>query len=113
MSDTPYEPGLEPERYELRAAPLYRFDLDRHVRHHELNRLEARDRLAEGLALLRIFDALVKRTLSDAGCDRADFGPAPVERRHRVLETLAFAADQGIKLRTLGRVARHRTPGGY
>ena len=69
--------------------------LRRHVGQLDLNRLVVRDRLAEGLALLRVLDRLFERGARDAEAAGGDVEPLGFEAGHHLLEALAFlAADQ-------------------
>jgi hypothetical protein len=52
----------------------------------------------------RIFETFVEGALRHAGCDRANFGAAAVERSHRVLEAFAFFPDDRIERDTQGIV---------
>src|SRR5215469_4471024 len=78
----------------LVSQQAHRFDLDCHIRHHELDRLEIGDRLAERGALLGVFETLVEGALADSNRDRPDLGAAAIERGHRILEALSLAANQ-------------------
>jgi len=64
-----------------------------HVRDHELDPLELGDRLAELLALLRVRDRVVERSLGDAQRLRRDSGARTVQHLHRDPEPLAFLAE--------------------
>ena len=67
-----------------------RFELRRHVGELELQRLEIRDALAEGLALARVGERLVERRLRAAERAGADIEPAAVEPGHGDLEADAL-----------------------
>ena len=47
--------------------------------------------------MARIFETFVESALRHAGCDRANFGAAAVERSHRIPEALAFFPDERIE----------------
>ena len=51
----------------------------------------SRDRLAEGLALLRVADGLLERALCDPDAARRDVDAAELDRAHEVLESLTDA----------------------
>ena len=78
--------------YDQRAG---RLDLGRHVREPELDGLEARDRLAELLALLRVRVGEVVGALREADAHRGDRDPAAVEDLEELLEALRRAARAG------------------
>ena len=60
----------------------------------ELDRLEARDRLAELLALLRVGECEVVGALREPDAHRGDRDPAAVEDLEELLEALAARAEQ-------------------
>src|SRR6185436_5064857 len=60
----------------------------------ELDRLMLRDRLAEGLARLRVLDRIVERCLGDARAARGDVDAPELETADRTVEALALAADE-------------------
>ena len=67
----------------------------RHVGQLDLNRLVLRDRLAEGLALLRVLDGFLERGARDAQAARRHVEPLGLEPGHHLLESLPLlAADQ-------------------
>src|SRR5579864_401925 len=68
-------------------------DLGRHVGERELHRLEARDRPAELLALLRVGAREVVRALREADAHRRDRDAAAVEDLHELVEALAARAE--------------------
>src|SRR3954463_1879954 len=70
--------------------------IDRHVGDHLLHELEARDRAAELLALLRVGDRRAHAALADPDAARGDAVAARVERRHRDLEAVADVAEQRV-----------------
>src|SRR4051794_28260396 len=70
--------------------------VDGHVGDHLLHELEARDRPAELLALLRVVDRGVHAALTDPDAAGRDAVATGVERRHRDLEAVADVAEQGV-----------------
>src|SRR5712692_429099 len=64
----------------------------RHLAELELDRLVLADRLAEGLALLRVLDRLGERRLRDADAARGDVDPSELEAADRLLEAAALLA---------------------
>src|SRR5262245_63157365 len=64
-------------------------DLDGHVRELELDRLKARDRLAELLPLLGVAEREVVRALREADAHRRNRDPAAVEDLEELAEPLA------------------------
>ena len=71
------------------------FGADRHLGELELDRLMLGDRLAEGLAQLRVAHRFVERRLGDAAAARRDVDAAELEPAERRLQAAALrAADQ-------------------
>ena len=91
---------------------LGRLDVDRHVRQHEADRLQRRDRLAERLALHRIAGGLVQRPPRDAHGRGRHGRPRAVKHLHGDQEAVAIVP-QPI-LRRHAHVLQHdlARPGG-
>ena len=68
------------------------FDLRRDVGEHELDPLEARDRLPKLLTFLDVIQRIRKSALGDAEGLRADAGARAIQHRERDLETRALFA---------------------
>src|SRR6266542_2560224 len=83
---------LQPRRLVDEVAPG--LDLGCHVHELELNRLEARDRLSELLALLRVGVGEVVRALGEADAHRRNRDPPPVEDLEELPEALAARAEE-------------------
>src|SRR5207247_7483162 len=75
-----------------------RFHLGREVGQHALEPLEAREGLAEGLALPGVADRLVEGTLGEADGHRGHGDPAPLEHSLAVPEAPALLTEQ-VRLR--------------
>ena len=69
-------------------------DLRGHVRELRLDRLEAADRLAEGVAFLRVGERLVERTLGEPDAHGRDPDPADVEHLQELLQARPARAEQ-------------------
>src|SRR6185503_6761253 len=69
-------------------------DARRHLAELELDRLVLADRLAEGLALLRVPQRLGERRLRDADAACRDVDAPELEPAGRLLEAAAFLADE-------------------
>ena len=71
-----------------------RLDLGRHVGELGLDRLEARDRPAERVALAGVRERLVQRALREADAHRGDADPAAVEDLQELPQSRAAGAEQ-------------------
>mmetsp|Transcript_36712 Transcript_36712/g.74093 ORF Transcript_36712/g.74093 Transcript_36712/m.74093 type:complete len:231 (-) Transcript_36712:486-1178(-) len=90
---------LLPAVLELSSTPREEaggLDLGCHVSELELDRLQARDRRAERLPLVRVRCGGVEGGLRDAERLRCDPDAAPVQRLHRDLESLPLLAEEGV-----------------
>src|SRR5262249_4960164 len=83
---------LEPRRLVNERTPG--FDLRRHVRELELDRLEPRDRLPELLALPGVREREVVRALRETDAHRGDRDPAAVEDLEELAEARAALAEE-------------------
>ncbi len=89
--------------------------IGRHLRQHELNRLETGKRLVELMAFLRILDAFSERAAGDTERQRRNADPAAVQDPHGVPETAVqlaeqvFLGDAAILQNQLGGVAGAQT----
>src|SRR5215210_3774141 len=90
---------LHPGR--LQREQARRLDLRRHVGELELDRLVLGDRLAEGLALLRVAQGQLERALGDPDAAGRDVDPAHLERVHHLdealVEALLLAAEDHVR----------------
>src|SRR4029077_12820362 len=68
-------------------------DLRRHVREHELDSLEAGDRLAELLSFASVGERIVERPFRDAQRLRTDCRQRAGEHRKRDLESRPFVSE--------------------
>src|ERR1700710_128444 len=80
---------LHPRRFA--GDQTSRLEPRRHVGELERDRLVLGDRLAEGFALLAVFERQLERPLGDADAARGDVDAADLERVHHLRETLADA----------------------
>ncbi|MGY4287851.1 hypothetical protein ACVWXO_007071 [Bradyrhizobium sp. LM2.7] len=71
-------------------------DVGRHVGEHELDRLEADDRLAELFAVTSVGGGVLERSLSHAERHRGHHQPAEVEVAHGHLERLVLRPHQAV-----------------
>src|SRR5258708_32616490 len=69
------------------------FDLSRHVREHELDSLEAGDRLAELLSVASVGERIVECAFGDAQRLSPDAWPRTIQHRERDFEPRAFFAE--------------------
>ena len=74
-----------------RVEQAGRLDLRRHVGQLELDRLVLADRLAEGLALLRVADRRLERGAGDADGARGDVDAADLEAVEDVLHAVSLS----------------------